>query len=111
MPPNNSMQRTALRTVADAERLCGQKQGMKRPLVALILSVLVAACTRHVRIEPLGYVISDAFPAQKSAYAKYASATDSIARDTERGPWLVGYFKCDSDIRSIAASQEMHHLG
>jgi hypothetical protein len=84
---------------------------MTNPLLAVVLILFTVACTRQVRIEPLGYAIVEVYPAQVSSYAKYRSETAGAARDAQYGPWIVCYLKSGSDIRSIAESKGMHHLG
>lgn len=80
-------------------------------LVGVIAVLFGTGCTQHVQIESIGYTIVDSYPAPKDEYYKYPREAAVTPRDAERGPFLVGFFKSDVDLSSIAESKEMHHLG
>ena len=80
-------------------------------LVGVIAVLFGTGCTRHVQIESIGYTIVDSYPVSKDAYYKYPREAAVTPQDAEHGPFLVGFFKSDVDLSSIAESKEMHHLG
>ncbi|MEO0351694.1 MAG: hypothetical protein AAF282_16775 [Cyanobacteria bacterium P01_A01_bin.15] len=80
-------------------------------LVGVTAVLFGTGCTRHVQIESIGYTIFDSYPVPKDTYYKYPREAAVTPRDAERGPFLVGFFKSDMDLSSIAKSKGMHHLG